>query len=450
MGFKRFSILIIIRVLLILFTLWGLISLYLMSEYPTAMLLIIVLLVSQVFELYRFVAKTNQELSRFLESARYADFSQHFELSGVGAGFEELGQAFSDILKRFQNTRSAQEKDLKYLKAMVEHIPVPLITIQQNEHIQLLNNSARRLFANHHINKLSDLGKFGADLSIQLTEISPGQRRLVNLEMDGMTWQLMMSSTDVIIENQREKLVSLQDIQSELDSAQLRAWQDLVRVLTHELMNSITPVASLANTATDLMTELQCKLPNNNGCEEDLEDIVNAIATVARRSDGLMAFINSYRQLTRLPSPDKKHIKVADVVNNALDIAGYNWSEIGIVIEKQITPSALEVQVDKNMIEQVLINLLKNSAQAMTDVKAPVITVESRLNSRGHVVIEISDNGPGVPQDIQDRIFVPFYTTKRDGSGVGLAFSRHVLIAHGGNLKLDTSYSDGAKFILTF
>jgi nitrogen fixation/metabolism regulation signal transduction histidine kinase len=450
MGFKRFSILIAFRIVLIICSIVGLLTLVLKTGYIAAPLLLGGLLVFQCFEVFNFVSKTNRELTRFLDAARYADYSQRFELSGLGAGFEELGQTLTGILKRFHEVRATQEKELKYMRAMVEHVPVPLITIHNNQKVVLLNNSARRLFGSHQVTKLSDLEPFGGGFIDHLVQINPGERRLVNLDIDGMAQQLSISSTQVIIGQQNEKLVSLLDIQGELDRAQLDAWQDLVRVLTHEIMNSITPVASLAKTASDLVADAQEKVTDHPELAEELHDVASAVGTVARRSDGLMNFVASYRQLTRLPAPEKHTLKVADILNNAIAVAAYNWHEHGPALNHSVTPSELAFSVDSDMIEQVLINLLKNAEQALTNMDDPRVELRGQLNKRGHVVIEIEDNGPGIPADMAQKVFVPFFTTKREGSGVGLALTRQVMIAHGGHVRLDQSHQPGCRFVLTF
>jgi len=405
---------------------------------------------------FRYVSKTNVELTRFFDAARYADFSQRFELKYLGAGFDDLGKTFTAILKRFQANRSNQEEELKHLKAMIEHVPVPLISIHSgskliaDSKLTLWNNSAKRLFGSNHVSKFADLEQFGEDFTHHLQSVGAGERRLVIFKVDGMEQQLTISATQLIIAGKQEKLISMQDIQDELDGVQLQAWQDLVRVLTHEIMNSITPVASLAKTAVDLLDDTKNRLTNHPEIVEELVDVSDAIQTVARRSDGLMKFVGSYRRLTRLPPPNKVLIKLTDLFSQVDVIATQHWAKKGIEFSSRIEPTGLDINADLDMVEQLLINLLQNAEQAVASIKDSKITMHAYLNKRGHVVIDIADNGLGVPDDIAKKIFVPFFTTKREGSGVGLALTRQVMIAHGGSVKLETSELGGALFRLTF
>jgi two-component system nitrogen regulation sensor histidine kinase NtrY len=450
MGFKQFSLLISIRTVFVMLTLILLTSLISTPGYHAATLLISIFLILQCISIYKFVSKTNSELTRFLDAARYADYSQRFEFTNMGAGFGELGHAFTDILKRFQVNRAGQEEQLRHLKAMIEHVPVPLISIHGDGAVTLWNNSSRRLFGSNPLNRIEDLQQFGSEFANHLTTTSVGERRLVTFEADGMEQQLTVSATEITIAGKKEKLLSMQDIQSELDVVQLQSWQDLVRVLTHEIMNSITPVASLAKTAVDLLDDAKAKITEHPEALEELADVSDAIQTVARRSDGLMKFVGSYRRLTRLPPPTKKLVSIQTLLTEAKTIATQHWDDKGISLDTKIVPSELDIMVDFDMIEQVLINLLQNAEQALIEVSSPEVSINASLNKRGHVVIAIEDNGPGIDDELSKKIFVPFFTTKRKGSGVGLALTRQIMIAHGGKVKLERSELGGALFKLIF
>ena len=450
MGFKRFSLMIAARTILIMLTLVLLAYLLNLKGYLISTFVVAILLVVQSFLLHRFVNKTNNELTRFFEAARYADYSQRFEFNEIGAGFGELGKTFTDILKGFQQNRTVQEEEYRHLKALIEHVPVPLISLHADGKVSLWNNSARRLIGANAVTRFEDFKQFGENFFEQLQTLVSGQRRLLKFEVDGMEQQLVVQATEIIVAGRQEKLLSLQDIQSELDGVQLQSWQDLVRVLTHEIMNSITPVASLAKTAADLIDDAKSKLEPSSENIEDLVDASDAIHTVARRSDGLMKFVGSYRRLTRLPEPNKRSIKVEALVADVSAIVTQDWKPKGIALNVKITPPSLDVLVDKDMVEQLLINLLKNAEQALEAADNANVNIEAYLNKRGHVVIDISDSGAGIPEDIAKKIFVPFFTTKREGSGVGLALTRQVMIAHGGSVKLQESKLGGASFRLTF
>ena len=259
MDFKRFSLLIVIRTVLAMVTLVLLTQAITHQGYHASMLLLSIILIIQFIEITRFIAKTNAELVRFFDAIRHADFSQRFELKALGTGFDELGSTFTDILKRIQKVRSSQESELRQIKAIVEHVPVPLLSIANNGTVTLWNNSVRRLFGTHAITKIEDLAQFDSEFPNKLQSILAGERTLVNITIDDMEHRLIISATEITTATHREILLSLQDIQSELAVAQLQAWQDLVSVLTHEIMNSITPVASLAKTAVDLVEDVQQK-----------------------------------------------------------------------------------------------------------------------------------------------------------------------------------------------
>ena len=451
MGFKRFSWLIALRTSLILLTLLIIVQLIMMPGYHAATSLLVLVLAFQFFDVVRYVSKTNSELVRFFDAARYADFSQRFELEKIGSGFDELGQAFSEILTRIQQVRAGQEQELKHLKAMVEHVPVPLLSLHSNGSVTLWNNSARRLFGTHQVTQKQDFAKFSDDFVQQLENLEPGQKKLINIEIDGMQHQLALAATQLTMAGKRELLVSMQDIQSELDVAQLSAWQDLVRVLTHEIMNSITPVASLAKTAVDLVDDVKTQVNEPNLLEE-LDDVSDAVATVARRSDSLMHFVSSYRQLTRLPEPNREYIELGEFLPQVCQLAASEWQHKNIQLNIDVTPNSLLLNADKSMLEQLLINLLLNAEQALLEHQGDnhQVQLSAYLNKRGRLVIDIADNGPGIPDELKSKVFVPFYTTKREGSGVGLALTRQIMIAHQGSIKLDKSKIGGTLISLTF
>jgi two-component system nitrogen regulation sensor histidine kinase NtrY len=434
MGFSRFGFLIGARLIVIQAAL-GLSGYLLVTPgYPVAMLIALTIAILLSVELFKFVAKTNREVARFLDAARYADFGQRFELSGLGAGFAELGETFTFILDRFRVDRTHQEAELRRLKAMIEHVPVPLLSVHGNNQVTLWNNAARRLFGSQKLTQLEDLAAFGIELPQQIMAVQPGERTMLTLHLENSDQSFSVATSEISMATDKQRLFSLQNIQSELDVTQLQAWQDLVRVLTHEIMNSITPVSSLAKTSADLVEDVRNKVADDAELVAELNDIKNAVDTVARRSDGLMNFVSSYRQLAHLPPPQNTRFLISDLFSDVKRMTTAEVSPDQFALHTKIEPAQLDVYADRQMIEQVLLNLLKNAQHAITGIEAGTIDLVAHLSGRGRVVIEVLDNGPGVPAENANRIFVPFFTTRKEGSGVGLALSRQIMIANGGSL----------------
>jgi nitrogen fixation/metabolism regulation signal transduction histidine kinase len=450
MVYRRFSVFLAIRLGIVGLAISVLIWLLLQPGYYSATLLAAGVLVITAAELWWFVGRTNREVSRFLDAARYADYSQRFNLEDIGSGFGELGDTFTDILDRLHQQRADQETELRRLRALVDHIPVPLLTVHGDESITLQNNAARRLFGASHITQLRDLRQFGVAFHDAVAQAVPGKRELVTFSVEGIEYQLTLATSENIVAGESKRLVSLQDIQSELDVTQIQAWQELVRVLTHEIMNSITPITSLSATATDLADDVLKKIETDAPIEEDLTDLRDAVRTVARRSDSLLQFVHSYRQLTRLAPPEKKRVHIVDLFDSVIRLAEAEWPGSKSTLSRNVDPAELDIYADRDLLEPVVLNLLRNALQATKDLEHKKIDLRGRFNRRGNVVIEVCDNGPGVPEDISRKIFVPFFTTKSEGSGVGLALARQVMTAHGGFIRVGQSDEGGARFTLTF
>ena len=442
MGFKKtFSMRLTMRLIFILITMLVLVYFVLTPGYYITSLLVLSTTILLVVEMSRFVSQTNAEISRFFGAVKYADYNQRFDFNTLGSGFGELGTTFTAILNHFQLTSAGHEAELLKLKALLAHVPVPLISLHNDKTLTLWNKSSQRLFGTKHLNKLADLAQFGDDFMQQVKNISPGEKHLTDFINDTTHQRLSITASEIIIGNKVEKLLSMQNIQSELDAAQLDAWQDLVRVLTHEIMNSLTPITSLAQTAAELIDDT---------CPVSRQDVKDAINTIATRSNRLRQFVTSYRKLIHLPPPHKKITQLEELFAQVSKLVSPEWSEKGICLTVKSSPKSLSLAIDPDMMEQVLINLLKNAAEAVSEHPNPTVELNGRLNKSGRTIIEVSDNGSGIPAHIIPKIFIPFFTTKPRGSGVGLALTRQIMIAHGGSVSVTTDEGNGTKFTLTF
>lgn len=450
MIYRRYSLALAIRLVIVGLAIAACAWLLILPGLHSATLLAAGIVVIAASELWWFVSRTNREVSRFLDAARYADYSQRFSLDDLGTGFGELGRTFSDILDRIFEQRDRNEAELRRMRALIDHIPVPLMTVHGDGALILQNNAARRLFGSAHVTRLADLRQFGASFHDAVAEAVPGNRELVSFTVEDVDYQLTLATTENIVSGESQRLVSLQDIQSELDTSQAEAWQDLVRVLTHEIMNSITPITSLAGTALDVVDDILEATGPDAPFHGDLEDLHDAVQTVVRRSDSLIQFVESYRQISRLAPPEKRRISVAELFESVSRLAAAEWPDSGRHLSLSVEPEGLDVYADRDLLEPVLLNILRNAWQATADVGQPRIELRGRLNRRGNVTIEIRDNGPGIPVDLARKIFVPFFTTKEKGSGVGLALARQVMTAHGGFIRVANNEDGGATFALTF
>jgi two-component system nitrogen regulation sensor histidine kinase NtrY len=451
MAFKRFNAGLGIRLVLVGVAMALILRLATRGDNPVGTAIVVSIFLMLVVELWRYVSRTNREIARFLEAARNADFSQRFSFAEFGAGFDELGEEFTTIIDRLRERGIERETEARKLRALIEHIPVALLTLHGDGLVSLQNNAARRLFGAGKVTRLRDLRQFGVPFAEAVESAVPAERQLVEFTVEGVEHRLTLAATEIIVAGSSQRLISLQDIQSELATTQAEAWQDLVSVLTHEIIDSISPVTSLAASAAEVADVVIAKVNNGEPVGEELDDLKAAVSIVARRSESLTEFVNSYRQITRLAPAEKSRFQIQQLFTDVMTLAKAEWSaEPDVSLQCEVTPSELDLSADRDLIEPVLLNLLRNAQQATRESSLPRIELLARLNKRGHVILEVSDNGPGIPAKIARKIFVPFFTTKESGSGIGLALARQVMTAHGGFIRVTNNKHGGAVFRLTF
>lgn len=450
MTSKQFSLRLAVRLLILSCLMYLAVWLISQSGYYASAFLSAVIFFIGASELWHFIRRTNHDIARFLGAARYADYSQNFSLKGGDTGFAELGATFNDILERMRAHQSEQKIEVQKLKAMIEHSPVPLLTVHGDDSIELHNNAVRRLFESVQVRQLKDLEQFGKSFQSAIANALPDKRELLSYTFENTEYQLALATTESTVAGQKSRMISLQNIQSELDTTQGQAWQDLVRVLTHEIMNSITPITSLASTALDLSEDLHRRADKASVEHDELNDLRDALSTMARRSSDLLDFVESYREFQRVAPPEKKLFAINAMFESVGRLAKAEWPDCDTWLSFTIKHHGLEIYADQSLLEPVLLNLIRNAYQATHGLGQREIELRGYLDRRGNAVIEISDNGPGIEENIAKKIFVPFFTTKQDGSGVGLALARQVMTAHGGFIQVGQSKTGGAKFSLTF
>jgi len=387
------------------------------------------------------------DLTRFLEAITYADFSQTFVSKGKGAAFDGLDAAFNKVMSEFRKVRGDREEQYHFLQTLIHHVPVGLLSFAPDGEIGLINSAAKRLLRVTHLTTLRALEPASPHLVRALRSLNPGDRVVFKLDDFSEPLQLVMYATEIRLHERPFTLVSLQNIQSELDDMEMEAWQKLVRVLTHEIMNSVTPISSLSSTAAAILQKEA--LSNNEGdVRSDLSDLREAMVTITRRSEGLLHFVDAYRSLTLVPKPMPKIFAIKDLVQRVDLLLRAQIAEAGATLSTRVDPETLELNADPDLMEQVLINLVQNALHAVQEKRDGRILLSGLLNRQGKVEIEVSDNGKGIPEETMEKIFVPFFTTKEKGSGIGLSLSRQIVRMHGGSLTCRSKPGEGAVFTI--
>ncbi len=386
-------------------------------------ILVIALLVFQVISLLKFIEKQ--------------------------MGISPSANTEADIMATNQSGLSSEK--FQYLKTIVQHAAVGLITFDQKGQIQIMNIAARKLFRMQEVKNIEELSILSQHLVDSLKNLKTGGRDLIRVEFNGEETYLSVYAIELSLKNKTFKLVSIQNIKTELEEMEMDAWQNLIRVLTHEIMNSVTPISSLASTADQEV--MHCLDNSNEICEikeEDLREIHLAIQTIQRRSEGLIKFVSDFRNLTRIPVPTLQQIKATDLIEHVVVLLKKELEEHGVNIQSKITPENFELHIDPELIQQVLINLIKNAIQAFDpEQKERSIRIIAQ-ETRQAATIEIEDNGAGIDDEAIKKVFIPFFTTKKSGSGIGLSLSRQIMRQHNGYINVTSQIDEGTTFILTF
>ncbi|MCY4351748.1 MAG: ATP-binding protein, partial [Gemmatimonadetes bacterium] len=390
---------------------------------------------------------TQRDLTRFLQAIRYEDFSQSFTGAGLGSAYNNLKDAFNEVLEAFRKTRAEREENFQYLQTIVQHVGIGLICYTPEGRIELMNTAAQRLLRKPHMRDVRELETVSKAFSETLLKLRSGDKALVKVQDEDELLQIIVYATELRMRGESFILASVQNIQTELEEQEMEAWQKLIRVLTHEIMNSITPISSLASTVRGLLPDSERA---SSLASETLPDVHTALETIQSRSEGLLHFVEAYRQLTHISRPDFQIFQISELFARVVFLMQGECDKNNIALHTAIDPRTLELTADPDLIEQVLINLMRNAVEALTGRSNARMDLSAKLDGRGRVVIRVQDNGPGILEDVQERIFIPFFTTKRDGSGIGLALSRQIMRVHRGTISVQSKPEEETVFTLRF
>jgi len=402
---------------------------------------ILILNVILAYNLYRYTSTINKKLSRIFDSIQYQDFAITFRADNAkGDSFEELNNSLNAVVKSFNQVRAEREATLHFIQAIIQQINVGILSYNTDGKIELVNQAANKLLSIYKLSHISSIKNQHPEIYHLMTNLPSGESKLLKVNNS----DLSLSVKEIILRDRKIRLIALLILRTELQARELEAWQNLTKVLRHEIMNTVTPIVSLSETMKDII-EIDLQTVIDPQQKSGVEDLKNAIHTVINRSKGIMNFVNAYREFTNIPVPNLSEVLVSTLFQNvqALYETRHNQS-IRFDIIQDFT-----ILADPDQIEQVLINIIKNAIEATEKTQNSMISIKAFMDHQAKT-IEVCDNGEGVTPEDSEKIFVPFFTSKPSGTGIGLSLSRQIMQMHGGTLEYLPNKPEGSKFVLIF
>ena len=433
MVYKNFRWNIIIRIIMLFAAITACALFIVQAEYVRLVYLAI-LVILLVVEMFYYIDRINKDLSQFLISVLHDEYTLTFKERGRGKSFRGLYKAMNDISLKLKTLSKEKESRNQYLFSLIEQVKVGIISYEPSGRVHLVNQAFKELLATPTIKAGADLKAREPGLFSILESVSAGERQLVRMKIQNEEKEFSIQSAGFRIEDQDFNLVSVQNIREELDERELEAWQKLIRVLTHEIMNSVTPITSLAASLYDLVDARDTAI----GSPQLKEKLVSGLGAVRERSAGLIKFTTAYQDIAKIPAPVIKTVQTTELISRLQSLFAAEMKEGGIDFEISRKGSPGSFMADINLLEQVIINLIRNAREAVTVIDKPSIRVIISSREGRQVSIKVRDNGQGIADDTLDRIFVPFFSTKESGTGIGLSLSRQIIIMHKGTLEVDT------------
>ncbi|MCC3160013.1 HAMP domain-containing histidine kinase [Hymenobacter sp. 15J16-1T3B] len=397
-----------------------------------------------VLDLYRGHAAVHRELQDFTEAVRYRDFSRQYGRRSGRPEQQLLHQSFQEINAAFRSISREKETQYQHLQSILELIQTGIVSFEPaTGAVWWLNDALKDMLRLPHLKNLSGLARRYPALAAQLAALRPGPPQVAAVTVGSGTLRLLLAASVFQAEGRQYKLVALHSVGDTLDETEADAWQKLLRVLTHEIMNSVAPIASLAET---LQQRLRTADPADPELREDLE---LGIETIKRRSDGLLQFSTTYRSLSKISAPNRQPLPAYELLETVHHLLLPKLQERGIALDLVLPDPQLRLQADRVLLEQVLINLVLNAVDALAGRPAPRITLTATAADAGRAVLSVADNGAGMDEETQEQVFVPFFTTKKNGSGIGLSLCKQIMLLHKGGIQLRSTPGVGSVFTLT-
>lgn len=423
-------------------------SLFLVKGWFLGAALLLPAIVYSVIEFFRFHREAQVELNQFVESIHYRDFSRNFDVKHAPADLQPLRKGFNEINSTFKVISKEKETQYQYLQKILELVDTGILSYKhEGGQVLWMNETLKRMLALPYLKTIHSLSKRDEELYKQVISLKPGETKIATAHAERKSFKVLLSATAFQTEGEKFKLIAFQNVDEALDETESKAWQKLLSVMTHEIMNSIAPISSLADTLKNRLEESVTDLDNNVGSVDDLK---LGIDTIKRRSEGLLKFAETYRNLNKITTPNVSKIYVRDLFENLYSLMEPTLDQKNIEMEIVLKDTDLVLEADTSLIEQVLINLLVNSIEAVKDQPDPKIVLSAEISIHKKVIIKVSDNGPGMSSEVLDKIFIPFFTTKKSGSGIGLSLCKQIMMLHHGNIHAQSIEGQGTSFALQF
>lgn len=449
MNYDRFSVAVILQALgialiPILFT-WTIVREYTLV---TSISLIVIWLF-MVFYLIYYVRRTNKELAGFLQSLKHKDFTQKYIEEKGEKTFKELYEAFNQIRKAISQAKIEKESEHHYFLNTIQHVGIGLISFSEEGKIEIYNEAASIIFNKKNVRKIQDLKSIKEDLPDFLINLKHNQTDLVKLKVKDISVQLLVKTVEFKIEGRKIKLLSLQNIRTEIEHGEVDAWQRLIMVLSHEIINSLSPINLLSSTLVEYFEQNGKPIPASAIGDMTVKNSISGLKAIEKRSKGLKKFIESYASLSKVPKPNFSRFSISLLFENIYSLLKNELEHKNIDINFKVRPENLKLTADEKLIEQVLINLVQNSVKALEKTSVPKIIL-SAVYQDNKYKIEVADNGDGIEEEILENIFVPFFSTRENGTGIGLSLSRQIMTLHNGVIAVRSQPGVATVFTLIF
>ncbi|MEO5893267.1 MAG: HAMP domain-containing sensor histidine kinase [Ferruginibacter sp.] len=447
MKFKRFEWALSIRILLLLVVMSGIAVLF-EKGYYSGVAIGCIAIIFQVFDLFRFTNKSNEELQQFVESVHYRDFSRRFDEKNAPTSLQPMRKGFNEINTTFKTMSKEKETQYVYLQNILELVDTGILSYEHaTGDVMWMNEPLKKLLAIPYLKTIHSLERRAETLYAEILGINPGENKVVSVKDDKTFFKVLLSATAFQTDGKKYKLIAFQNINEAMEETESKAWQKLLSVMTHEIMNSVAPISSLADTLKHRLQSAVHDLSNKTGSVDDLE---LGIDTIKKRSEGLLKFADTYRNLNKINTLTLKKVYVRDLFETMHNLMQPTLVKKNIELDIILKDPDLMLEADASLIEQVMINLIVNATEAVKEKEEPRILLSAYITPKNKVVVKIADNGNGMSEELMEKIFIPFFSTRKTGSGIGLSLCKQIMLLHKGTIQVQSVEGEGSAFLLFF